>query len=105
MTVQISIDTLVGIIVREVLAEMAKHGVEVGVLATGGGAAAGGEQAARVAIDMTGYRTPVLTEHRVRSLEAHVREITVPAGTICTIGARDILQQRNMKLTFTCNAH
>jgi len=105
MTVEISLDTLVRIVVKEVLAELAKRGIEIGIPPAGGGAALEGDQGAAVAMDMTGYRTPVLTESRVRALEPHVREIIVPAGTICTMGARDVLQQRRMKLTFTCTTH
>ncbi len=102
---EISIEKLVQIIVREVLAELAKRGVTVGIPPAGGGTSPARDPAACVSIDMTGYRTPVLTESRVRSLGMHVGEITVPAGTICTIGARDALQQRRIKLTFTGNTH
>jgi hypothetical protein len=105
VTVEISIEKLVQIIVREVLSELAKRGVAVGIPPAGGGTAPVRDPASRVSIDMTGYRTPVLTENRVRSLERHVREITVPPGTVCTIGARDVLQQRRIKLTFTGNTH
>ncbi|HTY59247.1 MAG TPA: hypothetical protein VMF59_10530 [Bacteroidota bacterium] len=102
MTVEISIDMLVQMIVREVLAELARRGIVPG-------GPPGGNQAVPapgvVPVDMTGYRTPVLTEQRVRSLGPHVREISVPAGTVCTAGAREVLQQRKMKLTFTGNTH
>jgi hypothetical protein len=105
MTVQISLESLVQIIVREVLAELARRGIAPGDPPGEVRAASLPDPAAVVSIDMTGYRTPVLTEYRVRSLDARVREISVPAGTICTIGAREVLQQRKMKLTFNGNAH
>ena len=102
---EISVEKLIEIIVRGVLSELAKRGVAPGIPPAPGGTAPARDPASRVAIDMTGYRTPVLTENRVRSLEMRVREITVPSGTICTTGARDVLQQRRIKLTFTGNTH
>jgi hypothetical protein len=103
--VQISIDRLVEIIVKEVLAELTKRGVAVGAPETVRVRTPVMYQGSTVEIDMTGYRTPVLTENRVRSLERHVRHIVVPAGTICTIGARDVMQERKMKLIFNGNKH
>jgi hypothetical protein len=99
MTVDIPIDKLVEIIVRQVLAELAKQGIRVG--GSPGRQSPAGADPARVTIDMTGYRTPVLTEDRVRSLDPRVREILVPPGTVCTIGARDTLQRRKIKMIYT----
>lgn len=96
-----SIDRLVEIIVRQVLSELAKRGVRMGNPGAPNTVAPAMAEAGRVKIDMTGYRTPVLTENRVRSLEPHVREILVPAGTVCTIGARDAMQLRRITLTYT----
>jgi hypothetical protein len=97
--VEIPIDTLVEIVVRRVLAELAERGIGVGTAA--GQNPPAPANAARVTIDMTGYRTPVLTEERVRSLDPRVREILVPPGTVCTIGARDMMQRKKIKMTFT----
>jgi hypothetical protein len=98
---QISIDRLVAIVVKEVLAELAKRGVAVGTSPAGSAQAPAGVQGPSETIDMTGYRTPVLTEHRVRSVDRRTKELRVPAGTIITIGARDLMAQRRMKLTYT----
>lgn len=101
---QIPVERLVEIIVRQVLAELKKHSVVVGsTAAVNVVAPPPAVQPSHVEIDMSGYRTPVLTENCVRSQERHVREILVPAGTVCTIGARDAMQQRRMKLTYTGN--
>jgi hypothetical protein len=102
---QISIERLVEIIVKEVLAELTKLGVALGPRETGRLQTPVVYQGSTVEIDMTGYRTPVLTENRVRTLERHVRQIVVPAGTICTIGARDVMKERKMKLTYSGNKH
>ena len=55
----------------------------------------------RLELDFEGYKTPVLNEHRVRGAGPHIREIVVPARTIVTAGARDLIEQRRLKLTFT----
>ena len=102
---EIPVDRLVEIIVREVLAELARRGVVPSVRTAAQVAPPPAGEGPSLAIDMTGYRTPVLTESRVRAVGRHIREIIVPAGTICTIGARDLMQQRRMKLTFTGNTH
>jgi hypothetical protein len=98
---QISIERLVAIVVKEVLAELAKRGVAVGSSPALSAPAPAAREGPGETIDMTGYKTPVLTEHRVRSVDRRTRELRVPAGTIVTIGARDLMAQRRMKLTYT----
>ncbi|HEX9006728.1 MAG TPA: hypothetical protein VF889_05510 [Bacteroidota bacterium] len=114
--VQIPSEKLIELIVREVVAELARRGVAVSLPGPGNGQAvpAGGTGHApapvaacprRLEIDFTDYKTPVLTEHHVRSAGRDVREIIVPAGTVCTIGARDLLQQRHLTLTTNGKKH
>ena len=100
---EIPLERLVAIIVREVLAELSRRGVAVGSPSARGARTPAPDPGGSVTIDMTGYRTPVLTEHRVRAVDRQCREIRVPAGTICTIGARDLMQQRRIQLTYTGN--
>jgi len=124
--VEISLEKLVELVVARVLAEIAKQGVNV----TGGptapaqqrgghaapvqqpaghGSAARYEQppagaanpGTRLEPDFQGYKTPVLNESRVRGAGPHIREIAVPPHTVVTAGARDLLEQRRLKLTFT----
>jgi hypothetical protein len=99
VTVDIPIEKLVELIVRQVLTELAKQGIRVG--GAPGRHQPASADPARVTIDMTGYRTPVLTEDRVRSLDPRVREILIPPGTVCTIGARDTVQRRKIKIIYT----
>jgi hypothetical protein len=105
--VEMPLDTLVAIIVRKVLDELAKRGVSVTGNVPGPSSAAKSalHPENRMEVDMTGYKTPVLTENRVRGAGPHIREIAVPAGTIVTAGARDLLQQRGLKLTFISPQH
>ena len=110
----LSIEQLVEIVVRQVLAELEHRGVPVRGALPGpngrngthasrpasapAGAAAPGPGGARLEVDLSGYKTPVLTENHVRAAGRHIREIAVPAGTICTAGARDLLEQRRLAL-------
>ena len=105
MTVQISVEKLVEIIVKEVLAALAKRGVDVGPPGAASVRTPAAARESAVEIDMTGYKTPVLTENRVRILERHVRQIVVPAGTVCTTGARDVMKERKMTLIYTGTIH
>lgn len=102
---QLSIEQLVAIVVREVLAELARRGIVPGIRTAESAGAEPAGPSSRVTVDMTGYKTPVLTENRVRAMERHVSELVVPAGTVCTSGARDLMAQRKMKLTYAGNNH
>ena len=119
---EISIEKLVELVVSRVMAEIARQGVTVrapgslppspeapGRQPAGHGSAARHDPSAaapaapgtRLVLDFQGYRTPVLNESRVRGAGPHIREIEVPARTVVTAGARDLLEQRRLKLTFT----
>ncbi|HUI11147.1 MAG TPA: hypothetical protein VL221_12530 [Bacteroidota bacterium] len=118
---EIPLEKLVEIVVTRVLAELSRQGLSI----TGGTSpgdpahhvprAAGHGTAARhdpispvapapgtrLEPDFTGYKTPVLNESRVRGAGPHIREIVVPAGTVVTAGARDLLEQRRLQVTFS----
>lgn len=120
---EIPLEKLIEIVVSRVLAELARRGVTVtGAGAPGGtgmpamarqpaghGSAAHHEgppapaaaPGTRLAPDFGGYKTPVLNENRVRGAGPHIREIVVPPETIVTAGARALIEQRRLKLTFT----
>ena len=93
---ELSPEQLVETVVRAVLAELARRGV---VIAPPISMPSSVESRRSVEIDFSEYKTPVLTEMHVRGTAREVREIVVPAGTICTTGAKDLMQQRRMRLT------
>jgi hypothetical protein len=51
-------------------------------------------------VDMSGYKTPVLTERHVRGLRPLTVAVSVPAGTVVSPKARELLRDRNIQL---CN--
>ena len=94
----ISREQLIEIIVREVLAELRRRGLD-------GDAAVNdatkpkpfnGRISNRVVIDLKEFKTPGLTEFRLQQLDDAVQEIVVPKGTIFTPGANDIIKKRSL---------
>ncbi len=49
-------------------------------------------------IDMSNYKTPILTENHLLTLDPTISEILVPKGTIITPGARDIIKKQKLVL-------
>jgi hypothetical protein len=49
-------------------------------------------------MDMSEYRTPVLTERHVRGLQASTTAVIVPPGTVVSPQARESLRDRNIQL-------
>jgi hypothetical protein len=49
-------------------------------------------------IDMSEFRSPVLLERHLLSLAPEVKEIAVPAGSVITPGARDLLRRKKLML-------
>ena len=98
---QVISEQLVAAIVRAVLVELSRRGVEVSGSLPAGGPLLEQRTPARVEIDFSEYKTPVLTERQVRSVGPGIVEIIVPAGTHCTTGAKDLMQKRKLTLKTT----
>ncbi len=99
---RIEIEQLIEIIVREVIAELSKLGVTV-VLSSQGkvkpvpsGPCKESDSVKRV--DMRAYRTPVLTEGQLASLDSNTVEIVIPKGTVITLVAREMIKKKNLTI-------
>ncbi len=98
---QLPIERLVEAIVRAVLTELSRRGVSIAEpAAVGRGPERAPACTGKVVLDYADYKTPVLTEAHVRSVPPSTREIVVPSGTLCTIGAKDLMAQRKLVLSF-----
>jgi hypothetical protein len=97
---EISIEQLVETVVRQVLAELAKRGVQVRPAGTGSGGvpAVKGEGGTSLEIDMSKFRTPVLTENQLINIGTKVSTIIVPCTTVVTPGAWDIIKAKQLRL-------
>ena len=97
---RVSIEQLVESIVREVIAELGKRGVEIG----GPGAPAQSRpaqhasQGTSLEIDMSAYRTPVLTENQLTRIDGKIGTIVVPCNTVVTPGAWGIIRSKKLTL-------
>ena len=96
----LSIEELVNKVVAEVLAELSKRGVKVdfGPPKMSTLKPSSPPSASVYVIDMSGFRSPVLLERHLLSLAPEVKAIAIPAGTVITPGARDIVRKKNLIL-------
>ena len=100
---RVSLDTLIRTIVREVIAELKRQGVDV-VGASGGedveSAMSGPPSCREQRPDLSAYKTPVLTEAHVQGLSARTEVVRVPRGTVVTPRARETLKAKRITLQF-----
>jgi hypothetical protein len=96
----LTIEELVNRVVAEVLAELARRGIRLDIHPSGTtpGASPATLHTSVHVVDMSGFRSPVLLERHLVSLAPEIREISVPAGTVITPGARDLLRKKNLIL-------
>jgi hypothetical protein len=97
---EISLEKIVSLVTAEVVKELAKQGVKV-VGDSGGNRNGDAVNALRTKsqkIDMSKYRTPVLTENHIRRLHELTGEVVVPKGTILTPKARELLRERRIRV-------
>lgn len=96
---QIPIEELVDKVVKEVLSELAKRGVQVSAPAAPvQKGAVQHTQAGTLEIDMSGFRTPVLTESQLTRIDRSIGTIVVPCNTIVTPMAWDTLRSKKLTL-------
>jgi hypothetical protein len=51
-------------------------------------------------IDMTKYRSPVLTENQIRRLHELTGEIIIPRGTVITPKAVELIKEKQISIVF-----
>ena len=100
---KISVEHIIQIVTREVIAELQRNGIEVigtsnPELVTRNLHPA--TQGQSFEPDMSAYRTPVLTEVRLKRINPMVREIIIPAKTVLTPGARDYIRRNNLNIIY-----
>jgi hypothetical protein len=96
----LSIEELVNKVVAEVLAELSRRGLKVDHRSPQNppSKTATPQNTSVHVVDMSGFRSPVLLESHLLSLGPEVKEIAVPAGTVITPGAKDIIKKKNLIL-------
>lgn len=93
----INLKYLVETIVTEVLKELKKRGIDI-LHEININAEISNKKFYE--INMSEYKTPILTERMLMMIDSTISEILIPAGTIITHGAREIIKKRNLKINY-----
>ena len=97
---EINIEKLIEIIVREVITELLRLGEVMSPssneLKTNCPCNSNNKNKQREVIDLSNYKTPLLTENHLTTLDTAIVEIVVPKGTIISPNAKDIIKKRNL---------
>ncbi len=93
-------ERLIESIVREVIAELTKRGVDVGAPAVSapGTPVQHARPGSTLEIDMSAYRTPVLTESQLRRIDGGISTVVVPCTTVVTPGAWAAIRSKKLTL-------
>lgn len=105
---QISLEKIVQIVVEEVVKTLAEKGITVTNYAAGSNgnlltktAGTGSGISTKIEeIDLSLYKSPVITEWTVDGLNELTGGIKVPKGTIITPKAKDKLKKRNISIYY-----
>jgi len=95
--VKISLEEIISLVVKEVIAELSRRGIQVDGNSNNISAADMNKQ--KVKFDLSEYKTPLLTEERILELNSEVSEIEVPLKTIITPSAQDLIRKRKIIIT------
>ena len=98
---EINIEKLIEIIVREVITELLRRGEVIGpssneIKTICPCNSNNNKNKERAVIDLSNYKTPLLTENHLTTLDKAIVEIVVPKGTIISPNAKDIIKKRNL---------
>ena len=94
---RITLEKIIEIVTKEVVAELLKKGIEISTTDNGANKVA---MSKPIEIDMTAFKTPVLTQNALLELGKEVHEIIIPAKTVITPGAGYIIKKNTIKITY-----
>ena len=97
---EISLQKLIELVTAEVVKEIKKQGVQV-VDASGNNVSntqMHNYQTKTERIDMSKYKSPILTENHIKQLHELTGNLIVPQGTIITPKAKELLKEKNLTL-------
>ncbi len=93
----VNIERIVEMVTREVLRQLGNPGAPI---IEAGSASAAQPLTGVARIDMSKYKTPLITERDMLTLHELTREILVPQGTILTPRARDLIRKKNITILY-----
>lgn len=95
---KISFEELIRIVTEEVVKELAKNGITVDE--SGINSSQKVLQPKSLEIDMSEFKTPVLTENSFWDIDTAVKELIVPANTVITPGAAREIKIREIVINY-----
>ena len=106
MTQQVALEKIINLVVREVIRELQKTGVKVVMpecnIRNNKWNNKEGNNSYRnktETIDMSAYKTPILTEDHISKLHELTGEVIVPQGTVITPKARELIRTKQIVIT------
>ncbi len=97
---EFSFEKLVSLITVDVVKELVKQGVTVNTLSgkTSPNSSVTGFRNKCQRIDMSKYKTPILTENHIRRLHELTGLVQIPKGTVITPKAKELIRERQISL-------
>ena len=92
---EINIENIIQLVTKQVVKELQTRGVNVN-FNTSQGILHDALRTKTETIDMSKYKTPVLTENHIRRLHELTGEIVIPEGTVITPKAREMIKDRKI---------
>ncbi len=104
---EVSLDNIINLVVKAVVDELAKRGIKVVNNSQAVEAAAvlnklPGVRTRVERIDMSAYKTPVLTELQLQRLHELTGEIVIPNGTVITPKAKEMIRSKGLIVNKEC---
>ncbi len=96
---RIDIKKLIELIVAEVINELEKRGYEI----TFGENIVEEDKNDSYEIDMSAFKTPVLTENMLLQVDKNISEIIIPENTVITQSAKEFINKRRIKIIYKQN--
>ena len=99
---EIGLEKLISLVTAEVIKELKKQGVQAVALSekSAQNSQVNGLRTKSEEIDMSKYKTPILTEKHIRKLHDLTGEVVIPKGTIITPKAKEIIKERKISIVF-----
>lgn len=98
---EITLEKLITLVTAEVVKELKKQGIQVIYSSEHKGSVISTDSLRTKSekIDMSRYRTPVLTEIHIRRLHELTGEVIIPENTIITPKAKEIIKEKRLIIT------
>lgn len=95
---QVSFEKLVELIISEVINELAKQCIKIDFSKRYYPEIESDKKVKSYEVDMSKYKTPVLTENHINDISSEVVEILIPAKTILTPGAKELIKKKGLTI-------